>query len=342
MVRAVALVAALLIALAVPGRSAPNDVVRMGLNPAVLAYLPVLIAIDRGYFTQQHIDLQLKLNPGSAMVQLPSLARGDLDVAPMVMAPAFLNQLKEGFNVKLIAAGQGSHTGWNDNSWIVVRQDVWDSGAVRKPADLRGKVVDGLTAGGPPNMLLMSLLAAAGLTTSDMTYSEKLRGASDELAALRNHAVEVVASFEPGASVLQVQHVAHKWVSVHDVIPWLQETFLAASAPFLRDHSDVAARFLVAYLEGARDLAHSNGHWTPALLAIESKYAQIPVADLAEVAGPAYVDPLGAINNISIDRQQEFYLSQHLIAAPIAFADMVDTRPLFAARRALANATPHR
>lgn len=339
--RGLALIAALVIALTVPVRAARNDVVRMGLNPAVLAYLPVLIAIDRGYFTQQHIDLQLTPNPGSAMVQLPLLARGDLDVAPMVMAPAFLNQLKEGFNVKLIAAGQGSHAGWNDNSWIVVREDLWDSGAVRKPADLRGKVVDGLTAGGPPNMLLMSLLASAGLTTSEMNYSEKLRTAADELAAFRNHAIDVAASFEPGASVLQVQHVAHKWISVHDVIPWLQETFLAASAPFLRDHPDVAARFLVAYLEGARDLARSNGRWTPALLAIESKYAQIPVADLAEVAGPAYVDPLGAINNVSIDRQQEFYLSQHLIDRPIAFADMVDTRPLFAARRALA-ATPRR
>jgi ABC-type nitrate/sulfonate/bicarbonate transport system substrate-binding protein len=302
----------------------------------------VLIALDRGYFTQQHIDLQLKLNPGSAMIQLPLLARGDLDVAPMVMAPAFLNQLNEGFNVKLIAANQSSRSGWNDNSWIIVRQDVWDSGAVRKPADLRGKVVDGLSPGGPPNMLMRSLLAAAGLTTADMTFTEKLRNPTDEAAALHNHAVDVAASFEPGASVLQIQHLAHKWISVHDVIPWLQESFLAASAPFLRDHPDVAARFLVAYLEGARDLARSNGRWTPALLAIESKYAQIPVADLAEVAGPAYVDPLGAINNISIDRQQEFYLSQHLIERPIAFADMVDTRPLFAARRALAGATPRR
>lgn len=234
--RGLALIAALVIALTVPVRAARDDVVRMGLNPAVLAYLPVLIAIDRGYFKQQHIDLQLTPNPGSAMVQLPLLARGDLDVAPMVMAPAFLNQLKEGFNVKLIAAGQGSHAGWNDNSWIVVREDLWDSGAVRKPADLRGKVVDGLTAGGPPNMLLMSLLASAGLTTSEMTYTEKLRTAADELAAFRNHAIDVAASFEPGASVLQVQRVAHKWISVHDVIPWLQETFLAASAPFLRDH----------------------------------------------------------------------------------------------------------
>jgi NitT/TauT family transport system substrate-binding protein len=340
--RAVALILALLAATFVPGRAATNDVVRLGLNPTVLAYLPVLVAMDRGYFTAQHIDIQLKPNSGSSMLQLPLLARGDLDIAPMVLAPAFLNQLNEGFNVKLIVAGQSSHAGWNDNSWIVVRQDVWDSGAVRKPADLKGKVVDGTSPGGPPDLLMKSLIAAAHLTIADMTFTEKLRGGPDVVASLHNHGVDVVAAFEPGASVLQIQHLAHKWMSVHDVIPWLQETFLAASGAFLKDHPDVATRFLVAYLEGARDVARSNGHWTPQLLATLSKYSGIAVADLQQVPGPAYVDPLGSINNISIDRQQEFYLSEHLIAKPLAFADMVATGPLFAARRALANATPRR
>jgi ABC-type nitrate/sulfonate/bicarbonate transport system substrate-binding protein len=337
--RALALIVALLMLAAVPVRAAANDVVRLPLNPSVLGYLPMLIAIDRGYFAEQHIDLQLKPSPGAAMLQLPALARGDVDIAPMVLAPAFINQLNEGFSVKLIASIQSSHAGWNDNSWILVRQDVWDSGAIRKPADLRGKTVDGASPGGPPNILMKALIASAGLTAADMTYTEKLHGPVDFTAAFHNHAVEVLASFEPGASVMQLQHMAHKWVSVHDVIPWLQETFLAASGPFLKDHSDVVTRFLIAYLKGARDLSRSNGHWTPALLAILSKYAEIPVPQLAQVPGPAYVDPLGAINSISIDRQQEFYLSEHLIAKPIAFADMVDTRPLFAATRALAFAT---
>jgi len=258
------------------------------------------------------------------------------------LAPAFLNQLNEGFSVKLIATGQSSHKGWNDNSWVLVRQDVWDSGAVRKPADLRGKLVDGTSPGGPPNMLLKSLLLQNGLTTADMTYSERLRGGPDVVAALRNHAVDVVVSFEPGASVLQIQHLAHKFLSVHDVIPWLQETFVAASGAFLKDHPDVAARFLVGYLKGVREVARSGGRWTPALLATLSKHTDIPVADLAQVPGPAYVDPSGTINSISIDRQQEFYLSEHLITKPLSFAEMVDTRPLFAATRALAGATPRR
>jgi NitT/TauT family transport system substrate-binding protein len=334
--RLLALIAALLVAAVLPGRAAGDDVVRLPLNATVLAYLPILIAIDRGYFTAEHIDLRLLPSSGSAMIQLPLLARGDVDIAPMVLAPGFINQLNEGFNVKLIASIQSSHAGWNDNSWVLVRQDVWDSGAVRKPADLRGKLVDGTSPGGPPSMLINALIASAGLTTADMTYTEKLRGGADVVAALHNHAVDVVAGFEPGASVLQLQHIAHKFVSVHDVIPWLQETFLCASAPMLKNHPDVVTRFLIAYLRAARDLSRSNGHWTPALLATLSKHAGIPVADLAQVPGPAYVDPLGTINSISINRQQEYYLSQHLITKPLAFADMVDTRPLFDATRALA------
>jgi len=338
--RTVCLILALLMVGALPGRAvAADDVVRISLNPTVLAYLPILVAIDRGYFRRQHIDLQITPNSGSAMIMLPALARGDFDVAPMVMAPGFLNQIGEGFNIKLIAAGQSSHAGWNSNSWIVVREDLWDSGAIRKPADLRGKLVDGTSPGGPPDMLMHSLISSAGLTTADMTFTEKLRGGADVVAALHNHAVDVVASFEPGASVLQIQHIAHKFVSVSDVIPWLQETFLAASAQELANHPDVVARFLIGYLEGAREVARSNGHWTPALLETLSKHAGVSVADLQQVPGPAYVDPDGSINVISVDRQQDFYLNQHLISKLTAFKDMVDTRPLFAARRALAETT---
>lgn len=342
--RSIAFVMALLVAFALPGRArAADDVVRIPLNSTVMAYLPILVAIDRGYFKQQHIDLQVTSSNGSAMIQLPALARGDFDIAPMVMAPGFLNQIGEGFNIKLIAAGQSSHAGWNSNSWIAVRQDMWDSGAIRKPADLRGKLVDGTSPGGPPDMLMHSLIASAGLTTADMTFTEKLRGGADVVAALHNHAVDVVATFEPGASVLQIQHLAHKFVSVNDVIPWLQETFLAASGQMLANHPDVVARFLIGYLEGAREVARSNGHWTPALLDTLSKHSGITVSDLQQVPGPAYVDPAGSINVISVDRQQEFYLSQHLINKLTPFADMVDTRPLFAAKRALAaQTTPHR
>jgi NitT/TauT family transport system substrate-binding protein len=342
MTRVIAFILAVIVSTTAAGSAASNDVVRLGLNPTVLAYLPILIALDRGYFTAQHIEIQLKPNSGSSLLQLPLLARGDIDIAPMVLAPAFLNQLNEGFNVKLIAAGQSSHAGWNDNSWVVVRQDVWDSGAVRKLADLRGKVVDGSAPGGPPNMLLKSALAQAGMTLADVTYSERIRGGPEMVSALRNHAVDALAVFEPGASVMQVQHIAHKLFSVRDVIPWLQETFVAASGGFLKDHPEVAARFLVAYLQGVRDLGRSNGRWTPALLATLAAHTGIPVADLGQVPGPAYVDPSGAIDSISIDRQQSFYLSEHLIAKPLAFADMVDTRPLFAATRALAGPTPRK
>ena len=94
--RSIAFVIAMLVAFALPGRAgAADDIVRIPLNPTVMAYLPILVAIDRGYFKQQHIDLQVTSSNGSAMIQLPALARGDFDIAPMVMAPGFLNQTTE-------------------------------------------------------------------------------------------------------------------------------------------------------------------------------------------------------------------------------------------------------
>ena len=38
-------------------------------------------------------------------------------------------------------------SGWSNTSWLSVRQDLWDSNAIRQPKDLRGKIIDGAAEG---------------------------------------------------------------------------------------------------------------------------------------------------------------------------------------------------
>ena len=68
MMRSLLLAAIVVLAAAVPGTAQQNlDVVRLTLNPSTFAYLPLFTAVDRGYFAEQHIDLQITKISGSSI-----------------------------------------------------------------------------------------------------------------------------------------------------------------------------------------------------------------------------------------------------------------------------------
>ena len=132
-------VAALLVVLALwqsGSRAADLDVVRLTFNPGVYDTLPLMLAVDRGYFTQAHLDVRVTKWPGSHGLLVPYLARGDVDVAPQVMSPAFFNQYTEGLGVKAVATLDETHKGWNDTVYFMVRQPGIKK--IRTPSDLRG------------------------------------------------------------------------------------------------------------------------------------------------------------------------------------------------------------
>jgi hypothetical protein len=60
----------------------------------------------------------------------------------------------------------------------LVRQDLWDAGTIRKPADLRGKIFDSLATGAPVDFIARTELAKAGLTTDDLDVPAEAQDAS--------------------------------------------------------------------------------------------------------------------------------------------------------------------
>ena len=168
------IMAGLLLALGVPGGAADSDVIRMSILPG-LGTLPLLVAADKGYFTEQHLDVQIKKFTASISTLVPSLARGDIDVAPVSLSPGYFNQYYEGFGVKAIIPVDTPHAGWNDSLWFMVRQDLWDAKTIRSLADLRGKTLDKSAPGTPLFLTTTELFLKAGLTPNDMTLVSRLR-----------------------------------------------------------------------------------------------------------------------------------------------------------------------
>ena len=332
--RRCAIALAIAVSAIIPARAAGDDVIRMPIF-ATLGTLPILIAADKGYFAEQHLDVQLKRITGSNSTLLPSLARGDIDVAPAVLTPGFFNQYYQDLGLKIFVAVDTPRRGWNDSLWFMVRQDLWDSKAIRALPDLRGKTFDKGAVGSPLDLMTKEIFIKAGLTSNDITLVTRLSGPLDFYPVLENKGIDAVTVVEPVATLLEQRKLAHRWLSSNDVIPWYQASFLATSTMFARDHHDALVRFTSAYLKACQYVAKANGKWTPELIDELAKWSDIPRDVIAAIPGPAYPGGLATISLDSIDRTQQLWMRDGLVTKAVPVGAIVDTSVENAARKQL-------
>ncbi|HSV78802.1 MAG TPA: ABC transporter substrate-binding protein [Ramlibacter sp.] len=306
--------------------------VKFSVNPSQVIYLPLFLAVDKGYFRDAGLDVQVMPYKGSANTQMPLLARGDVDISSVVAGPAMFNQLAEGFNIRLVAALTEPRQGYQDGVALVVRKDLWDANAIRTPADLKGRKVDGAAEGNPIDFLLRSTLASANLGKPDVTLSYKPRSPSDTPEILRQKVVDVAGVSEPTATLIEREGIAVRWLSYKDVVPWYQETFLATSETFLKERPDAVRRFLVAYLRAVNEIAGAKGSWTPELLATAKKWTGMPEDLILKIGKLPYWDPSGAIRLDALERVQQFWAKAGLVKKPAPIATVADQKPLALAR----------
>ncbi|MGA2394036.1 MAG: ABC transporter substrate-binding protein [Candidatus Lustribacter sp.] len=322
--RWIGLAVALALAPAAGVRAQSADTVRIAVNPQLDTNLPIFLAIDRGYFAKQNLNVVVTKIPGSSAVVAPMLALGDIDIAPLATAPSFFNQFDAGFDAKIIAGASGAHPGWSSTVWLLVRQDEWDNGTIRKLSDLRGKSIDAANAGTPISLVVLSALQRAHLAPSDVRLTMKLKNTADWYSAMINKAFDVIGANEPAVGQLEDQKLGHKWMSMSELVPWYQPTYLVASSSFAHDHRAVAVRFLVAYLQATRDVLNAHGTFTPDLLKELSTWSGISETVLARQGGPSYPGNMGAIDAASLRRIQEFWLAQGLAQRSHPVENMID------------------
>jgi NitT/TauT family transport system substrate-binding protein len=320
--------------IAVPGHSMAQTALtplRVSINPHFITYVPFFIAVDKGYFKDAGIDLQLSKYQTSANSQLPMLARGDLDVSVVVPGPALFNQYEQGFDAHVIASIDEAHPGYLDGSILMVRKDL--TGVIKKPADMKGRNVDGAFAGSPIALLTMEAITAGGLAISDVKFTTKESAVPDQLAALRNGAVDVQGTTEPTATAIEQQGYATKWLSFHDIMPGYQEAYFGVSAQYAKDHPDAVVKFLRAYLRGVADVNKMKGKLTPDLIATIAKWTEISPDVIKAMGLIPYYGQNGSVNSDELEKVQKFWVSLGLVKNPVPISKVVDGQYITAAAR---------
>jgi len=286
------------------------------------------VAVEKGYFREQGLDVRLENLTGGADA-VPFLSTGALDLALGNVSVGLFNAFDRGADVRIIAPA-GILPVQDSPLPLIVRKDLIDSGAVRTPADLHGRRVAVNTRGGSVEYLLTKVLERVGLTIHDV---EQLTVPFPDMpAALANGSIDAAIPGEPQATRAVNLGVGIKLVK--EIAPGQMTTVITASGQSLRERPEAVRRWMLAYMRGTRDIQPPQlGVSDPALfykpehLAIFEKYTGAPEAVLRDQV-PYTFDTDLVIQRDSIEDQQLAHIRNGLLtlAQPVPVEQMVDDR----------------
>ncbi|MGN6362557.1 MAG: ABC transporter substrate-binding protein [Thermomicrobiales bacterium] len=290
-----------------------------------IAEAPIYVATERGYFAENGISPVFVSFDTSARV-IPALATGQIDVASASLSSGLFNAVDRGVGIKLVAAQSVNSTCAHSSSWLLVRKDLADSGAIRTAADLRGRKIAVSSKAGTLEYVLDTLLRQGGLQPTDVQIVEM--GFGDMGAAFGGHAIDAAFGAEPTATSYVDKGLATKWLCGADIIPDMQITYIQYSSQFANQHTDLAQRWMAAYRHGASDWQAmlDTGAGKEANFAALAKYSAIKDPTLLQRISLPLLPPDGQIDLANVQAQIMWAHQRGYITHEPSPAAFVDTR----------------
>jgi NitT/TauT family transport system substrate-binding protein len=298
--------------------------INYGYSTAGAINAPVYLAEEYGYFADQGITLNYVLFPSASEV-IPSITRGDVDVAAIGINPATLNALAGNFGIKLVADTGTQFQGFPLNVVVVTNEMA---GTIKGPADLKGHKI-ALT---PPGMgtasgfLLSKYLAQGNLTVNDVDIVPLTF--QDQVAALTNRSVDVAFMAEPFATQVVKQNIGKILTGSDTMLPGYQVTGLLYTDKFMSNQHDAAQGFMIAFLKGVRAyMAAFGGNATDRdkVIQVMTKRTDLKDAALWNEMIPTGSSPDGAVDLPSIAAAQAYFKGLGLVQNTPDPATLVNT-----------------
>jgi NitT/TauT family transport system substrate-binding protein len=290
--------------------------------------LPVFLAVDKGYFTNSGLDVEVIAFRGPLATQLPALAHGDIDVLNITPAPSLFNQFAQGFDIKLVASMGRPRVGRVSDIWLTVLKE--QAGQVRDLTDLRGKTIEALAPASAVNFVVLQAVTQAGLTPGkDVTVQHRAGGdLSGEFALIQAKGADVFGMAEPSGTQAEKDGSVVRWKSTADIVPWYQTSFFAASSRFLQQNETAMQKLLEVFVVTSRQVNASNGTWSDELLSTAAKWLDVKPDVITAQGGVPYCDPNSAISVDSLKKTQDFWVQQGQVKQPVDVVQIIDDRPL--------------
>ncbi|HZR98610.1 MAG TPA: ABC transporter substrate-binding protein [Chloroflexota bacterium] len=308
-------------AAAAPTTPPQRQSIRYGYVP-IVASAAMYIANERGYFTEQGIDLEM-LSFDSGALMPPALSAGQLEAGHGTPGPALFNALARSIDIKTIASISYNGT------QLMVRKDLADQ--IHSVADLKGKRMSFMVEGSPIDLTMRRVLYQNGLTLQDVDVQRL--SMPDSAAALANGGLDAAAVVEPFPVLIETRGVGSRPLDVQGMV-WKDEASIILAGPSLLSRSDAAVTaFLVGFLKGMRDFhaaQRDDKLVDPAVTEIISRWTNIPV-DILTKATDSGAPPNNRIDLDDLNRQQDFWAQEGLVQTKADLSSFVEYKYLDAA-----------
>jgi NitT/TauT family transport system substrate-binding protein len=309
---------------AAPAHAQNVDKVRLGWLKS-LTDTALYVAIKKGYFAAEKIEIvPTQFRSGANMV-VP-LGSVELDVGAGSPSAGLYNAVARGVKMVIAADKTRSSPGYG-GAHFIVRKAVVDSGRFKDMKDLKGLRI---ALSGPGNSNTASLYYAikpTGVKYGELTITTL--GYPAQVTAMANNAIDVSIILEPFASAMAAKGVGVRVRSDDEVDPEHQLACLLFSGQFAA-RRDLAVRFLRAYLRGVQfyrgalkdgKLAGANAEEVISLIIANTVVKDPKVLRSITLFG---VDPNGAVNAASLQKDLDFYATQGWIKGKVDLGKIVD------------------
>jgi NitT/TauT family transport system substrate-binding protein len=307
-----------------PAAAQPPALERVVIGGSAGLMSSVYLAIERGYFAAEGIVTDVE-NFRTPTETAPGIATGQLDVGLQGVSPALFNLIARDSGARVVSDNAYVHPAREySQTYLVARKALWDGGQIRGPGDLRGRRVALGTPGGTHELLLERMLRLAGLTLADVDIVAV--PFPDQLAALANGAVDAAIAVEPFITFGAAQGMLAEVMAAGEAYPNQEIAVLVYSRRFAEERTDVARRWMVANLRGARDLSDAifTGRDRDDVVRIMARYSGLDADRLPPRAALRATNPDGYVNTATILADLDWFVARGAIPQRPAANALVD------------------
>lgn len=307
------------------GVAETTDTVAFGTLP-IAAVAEVFIARDRGFFEERDIELEIERITGASQA-VPELASGDLDVASGSIGAGVFNSIAQGVPVRAVA-DQTQY--WDDQPsgnrfWI--REELYSEGMSFSDLPEDPTVAINSEAGSM-DYLLGRLLQLNDMGWDDVTVTQM--PFPDMIPAMGSGEIDACTIPDPLGLQVASETGAGQLLYGSQLAPRMQIATYFFGEPFMEERSDVARRWLEAYLLGVREYYDMGGFPNEEVASIISEEIEVPVPAI-RASIPSLVHKNGRMNVDSLMRQQEYHACRGYLDDTVEAEEVVDESLLDAA-----------
>ncbi len=281
---AAGLLAALIaICLAAPGHAA--DKIRFSYVVPTIDYTPLLVAIDRGYFAEEGVEVELVQAQGG--IATPALISGDLDFSGS--SSAAISAILKGAHLKVLFVGE-DHSAYQ----LWVRPDI------KSLADLKGKAVGVISRGDTTEISLRYVLAQRSLPDDYVSFTP-LGATAARIAAVSSGtypAAVIDAGKSTDIDALVKAGQLHMLIDMHKEVRMVLSGF-ATSDALIAAKPDLVRRTMRAIFKGLSTVKAMRE------AAVESMVKHGLERAAAEFSAATFVPGMSATGVVSHEQQQE-------------------------------------